>query len=83
MYTVYILQSSITQKYYIGQTQNLENRIMEHNSGETKSIKSSIPWKCIWSTNVPTRSEAVLLEKKIKNIGAGRFLNNYGGSSAL
>jgi putative endonuclease len=44
MYTVYILFSSKTQKFYIGQTQNIENRLFEHNSGETKSTKGGIPW---------------------------------------
>ncbi len=38
MFTVYILFSHTTQKYYTGQTQNLENRLLEHNSGETPSI---------------------------------------------
>jgi predicted GIY-YIG superfamily endonuclease len=28
-------------------TQDFENRIIEHNSGETKSIKSSIPWSLV------------------------------------
>jgi putative endonuclease len=43
MYTVYILYSSTTQKYYVGQTQNLENRLIEHNAGETKSLRTGMP----------------------------------------
>jgi predicted GIY-YIG superfamily endonuclease len=42
MYTVYILYSSTTQKYYVGQTQNLENRLIEHNAGETKSLRTGM-----------------------------------------
>ena len=59
MFTVYILFSKGLQKYYTGQTQNMENRLREHNSGETKSIRSGIPWKLIWTKNVETRIEAV------------------------
>ena len=40
MFIVYILYSETTQKYYTGQTQDIENRMLEHNSGETTSIKS-------------------------------------------
>jgi putative endonuclease len=74
MYTVYILYSSTTQKYYVGQTQNLENRLIEHNAGETKSLRTGMPWSLVWRTIVSTRQESMALEKKLKNIGARRFL---------
>ncbi len=75
MFTVYILFSLKTKKYFTGQTKNLQNRMFEHNSGETKSLVSGIPWKLIWSTNLNSRAEAVQLELKIKGKGAKRFLN--------
>jgi predicted GIY-YIG superfamily endonuclease len=34
-HTVYILYSSSASKYYTGSTQDLDNRLREHNSGET------------------------------------------------
>ena len=40
MFTVYILFSKSTQKFYTGQTKDFENRIVEHNLGETKSINA-------------------------------------------
>ena len=43
MYTVYILHSSTLQKYYVGQTQNIDNRLIEHNAGETQSLRTGIP----------------------------------------
>ncbi|MEZ5045664.1 MAG: GIY-YIG nuclease family protein [Chitinophagaceae bacterium] len=76
MFIVYILFSESTQKYYTGQTQNLDNRLSEHNSGETKSIKYGIPWKLVWYQKEETRANAVRLEKKIKMYGAKRFLFN-------
>ena len=74
MYTVYILHSSTLQKYYVGQTQNIDNRLIEHNAGETKSLRTGIPWSLVWQTTVSTRQESMEVEKKIKNIGARRFL---------
>jgi putative endonuclease len=81
MFTVYILFSQTIQKYYTGQTQNLKNRIAEHNAGETKSIKNGIPWEVFFTKEVQTRKEAVALEKKIKRRGAKRFIEDNGSSA--
>lgn len=43
MFFVYVIYSKKTDSYYCGQTSNLVNRILEHNSRETKSIKKGIP----------------------------------------
>ena len=48
----------------------------EHNSGETKSIKHGIPWEVVWKTHLPSRTEAIQLEIKIKKRGAKRFLED-------
>jgi putative endonuclease len=75
-FTVYILFSKSTEKYYSGSTQNLENRLFEHNRGETKSIRNGMPWEVIWQVQLPTRAEAMKLENKIKKRGAKRFLED-------
>ena len=77
-FIVHILFSKSCGKFYSGQTQDFDNRIMEHNSGETKSLKSGIPWSIVWRTELPTRAEAMALEKKIKYRGAYRFLTELG-----
>jgi putative endonuclease len=78
MYYVYILFSQSTSKFYVGQTQDLTNRLIEHNSGESKSTSGGRPWTLIWSTQLPSRCEAMKLEKKIKSRGASRFLSDQG-----
>jgi len=78
IFTVYILFSKTCKKYYTGQTQEFENRIIEHNAGETKSIKVCIPWSVVWKKDLPSRSEAMKLEKIIKARGAKRFLTDLG-----
>jgi len=73
---VYILFSDTCKKFYTGQSENFVNRLEEHNNGETKSIKMCIPWKLVWSKEVATRAEAMMLERKIKSRGAARFLRD-------
>ena len=76
MYTVYILYSRSTLKYYTGQTDNLENRLQRHNSGLSLSTKNGKPWDLIYMIEVSTRSEAMILEQKIKKRGAKRYLDD-------
>ena len=81
MFIVHILYSETTQKYYTGQTQDIENRMLEHNSGETTSIKNGIPWIIVWRKELETRGEAMQLEKKIKSRGAKRFIEDSDSSA--
>ena len=70
MYYLYILQSESTDRYYIGQTDNLERRLSEHNdsrytgSKTTKRFKG--PWKLVYSEQYKTRHEAMSRERQIK-----------------
>jgi putative endonuclease len=76
MYYVYIIYSESASKYYTGQTYNLNNRIRRHNCGLSKSTKSGLPWKLIYQIEFHSRSEAMQLERYIKNRGAKRYLEN-------
>jgi putative endonuclease len=71
MFYVYILKSQKFYKYYTGQTKNLINRIKEHNSGKTKSIKAYMPFELIYFEEFSIRKEAVERERYFKS-GSGR-----------
>lgn len=49
MYYTYILFSEKDEKRYIGSTNNLEKRLIEHNKGLVRSTKNRIPLKLIYS----------------------------------
>jgi len=66
MFTVYLIFSQTTQKYYTGQTQDFDNRLLEHNSGETPSIKHGIPWKLVWFAKLNQEMKQWLLRRKSK-----------------
>jgi putative endonuclease len=77
MFHVYILYSVITDRYYVGQTANLEDRLKRHNQGRSKYTKSGIPWKLVFKKNFENRSDAVKFELKIKSSKSRSELQKY------
>ncbi|MCB7479787.1 GIY-YIG nuclease family protein [Christiangramia sediminis] len=76
---VYILFSEKSSRYYVGQTTDIIERLKRHNSGRVKSTKHGLPWKIVLCMEVLNRSEAVLLESKIKKRGAKRYIDDHRG----
>lgn len=66
MYFVYILFSKSLDRYYIGQTENLNDRIYRHNNSGSKSTKAASDWELKYFEEFATRSEAVERESGIK-----------------
>ena len=56
MYFTYILQNP-SGSFYIGHTNNLENRLMRHNQGRSKYTRNRGPWKIVYSETFNTKSE--------------------------
>jgi putative endonuclease len=71
MFTVYILQSQNTGYYYIGQTNNFEERLLRHNSNRSKSTKNKGIWKVIRKEFFSNRTDAVKRERQIKSYKGG------------
>ena len=78
---VYILYSKRLSRFYIGHTRDLQNRLNEHNSGESAYTSQGIPWTIIWSTTKDSFRQAEALEFKLKNLSRARkikFMRKYG-----
>ncbi|MFH1214616.1 MAG: GIY-YIG nuclease family protein [Candidatus Neomarinimicrobiota bacterium] len=73
-FTVYILYSNPKNRYFIGQTQDLTNRLAEHNHGESRSTKSGIPWTLVYQREFDTRSEAMVYENHLKKMKSRKFI---------
>ncbi len=67
-FSVYIIYSDSHNIYYIGQTNDLDDRMYRHNSNRSKFTKNKGPWNLVSSSKVNSRSEAVILERKLKNM---------------
>ena len=62
---------------YIGQTNNLHERIQRHNQNRNKYTKNKGPWQLIFSRSFTTRKEAVGLERKLKSFKNKNYLVNW------
>ena len=67
MYFLYILRSTSTGRFYVGQTRNLEERLQYHNAGYSKALKNRGPWQLVYTEQYATRAEAMRRERRIKS----------------
>ena len=72
----YILQSVTSNKLYIGQTQNLDQRFVDHNSNSSLYTKFKGPWKIVFFREFSTRSEAVFFETYLKKLKNPKYILN-------
>ena len=72
MFFVYVLTSNVKGlRFYVGMTSNIEQRLSEHNSGNTKSTKGYIPWQLFFYEEFQTGNDAREREKYLKG-GSGK-----------
>lgn len=70
MFYTYILRNAITNRYYIGYTPDLKNRLKNHFSGKVKSTKSNLNYHLEWYCGFQVKSQALSFEKYLKT-GSG------------
>lgn len=71
MHYVYILQSiSNSTKIYVGQTQDLKDRLDKHNSGGVLHTKLNTPWQIVFFAAFKEKTKAIAFEKFLKS-GSG------------
>ena len=63
---VYILQSEATSRYYIGQTDDLTDRLRRHTDGRVQATKGRGPWRLVHTEQLSSRQAAVSRERAIK-----------------
>ena len=85
MFYVYVIRSESSNKIYIGQTRDLDNRVDQHNdpnndfSKFTKQNKG--PWSLVYKEEFATRKEALIREKYLKSSRGRHYLKKFLGSS--
>lgn len=73
---VYVLISKQDNSWYIGYTANLEERIIQHNSGKTITTSKKMPWKIIYFEVSFNKQDAIAREKYLKSGMGRRYLKN-------
>jgi putative endonuclease len=67
LFIVYIIYSHIKDKYYIGFSSNLAERIIIHNQ-KSKGFTGNVnDWKIVFTQEFETKTEALAREKQIKS----------------
>ena len=73
-YFIYVLKSLSAKKSYVGITNNLQRRLMEHNSGKHVYTKRHKPWVMIYSEEYDSLKESREREKYLKSAIGRKFL---------
>ncbi len=71
MFYVYVLKSLSTDNFYIGCTEDLRRRFVQHNSGESSHTWKYMPWELIYYEAYSSRKLACDRERKLKHHGKG------------
>jgi putative endonuclease len=74
MFFAYVIRSISTGYLYKGHCENLEERLTQHNSGMTESIRKYTPFELVYFEAFETREEAIVREKYFKSATGRRFL---------
>nr|MBK9650249.1 GIY-YIG nuclease family protein [Bacteroidota bacterium]MBK9650250.1 GIY-YIG nuclease family protein [Bacteroidota bacterium] len=71
-----MLQSTSTGKFYVGQCENIEARLLRHNSNMVPSTNYKWPWKVVYTENYENRSMAVGREMELKKKKSRIYIEN-------
>lgn len=74
MFYVYVLESVGSGDLYIGSTNDLKSRLIEHNRGLNFSTKRYIPWDLIYYEACLSESDARRRERYFKTTQGRRLL---------
>ena len=66
-YFFYILHSESIDKYYIGHTHNIEERICKHNTDHKGFTGHKKDWILVYYEEFESKSEAYFRERQVKN----------------
>ncbi|MBI2462880.1 MAG: GIY-YIG nuclease family protein [Candidatus Spechtbacteria bacterium] len=76
MYYIYIIQSINSPKqFYTGFSENINNRLDDHNSGKSTHTNKFKPWRLIYCSIFINKKKAYDFEKYLKTASGIAFRN--------
>ena len=75
MYFIYVLKSVNYGTRYVGSTENIDKRLIDHNLGRVPYTKGRLPWKLIYQERFDSRGEAIKRERFLKSGQGRKFLD--------
>ena len=76
MFYAYVISSRKALFLYKGHCEDLSERLKQHNSGMTESIRSYTPFDLVYFEEFLTRNEAIKREKYFKTAAGRRYLKS-------
>jgi predicted GIY-YIG superfamily endonuclease len=70
VYRVYVIQNS-DGRFYIGISEDVATRVVQHNSGVSKWTKHRGPWTLRWTSEAMSITDARKLENELKRQKGG------------
>jgi putative endonuclease len=67
MFSVYIIFSQKIDKFYIGFTSDVNDRLLKHNRSKKGFTALGQPWVLVYSESFHSKSAALKREKQLKN----------------
>ena len=74
VFYLYIIYSPSLDQYYVGHTEDLDNRLFRHNNSGSKSTKKANDWQLKYKETYDSRSTAIVRELEIKKKKSRKFL---------
>ena len=69
---MYILKSIMTDGYYIGSCENIEERLARHNNNKGRYTRNKGPFELIYKESFDSKTDALKREKQVKSYKGGR-----------
>ena len=63
---VYIIHSSVADKFYKGYSLDVAKRLAQHNNGESRYTSSFRPWNLVFIQSFDNKTDALKREKALK-----------------
>ena len=73
-YYVYIIYSEKLDKYYVGQTDSLETRLEQHNTGLSTFTSKATDWVIKYTEEFENRALSVKREREIKSKKSRKYI---------
>ena len=73
MFYVYLIQNDVSEETYIGFTEDIKQRLREHNrNGKKFTTRKNGVWKLIYTEIYKSEEDARSRERKLKNHGSSK-----------
>jgi putative endonuclease len=74
MFFVYVIYSTETDRYYTGQTEDLETRMKSHEAGISPFTSIAKDWKLVYFEEYKNRTDAIKREIAIKKKKSRKYI---------